>query len=266
MRLTILFLLISVCAFGQVEDNKVSPSGVKYIENFIDTSLVTVIYFHGAGQRGTDLNKLKSVAFYTKFYTTNKGRYNFFIPQQTTASWSWIYPIRPDGTPYGVEFIRWVYKQYGINPKKTILTGHSMGSPWVIAQVMPNELGGIAVVSGSGEYKGCVALGVSGMPVIAWHGESDKTDPNTFAAGYKACITWYQNTGRGTPIWKPLPGVGHGADVYAYANGQGLKEWIDELFPVTVPPTPVALDTVVFSYGKGDSIYFKLKSGKLIKK
>jgi hypothetical protein len=124
----------------------------------------------------------------------------------------------------------------------------------------------MAAVSTSATYQGAVMLGKMKMPLIHWHGTNDKTEPNTYAAGYKACITWYQNTGGGSPTWIPLQGVGHGGDVHAYA-GNTLRDWIDNLFPpIVIPPTPEPLDSVLFSYGKGDSIYFKLKSGRVIKK
>lgn len=217
---------------------KKSDSGVQYIESFISKDLPTIIYFSGYGQFGTDINALKKVAFYTKFYQANKDFYNFFIPQHPKTSYSWIWPKRPDGTGYGVEFIRWIQKTYGIDPKKTILTGHSAGSPYGTAELMPNELGAIAAVSTSATYKGAIMLGQIKMPLIHWHGMNDTTVPNTFDAGYKACIEWYQKLGGGSPVWIPIPNCGHGADVYAYA-GNTLKDWIDNLFPpVVIPPKP----------------------------
>jgi len=173
-----------------------------------------------------------------KWYQNFKDQFNFFIPQHPKTSYSWVWPYCQDGTAYGVEFIRWIEKTYSLDPKRVILTGHSAGSPYSTAELMPDELGAIAAVSTSSSYKGAVMLGQIKMPLIAWHGEKDFTEPNTFKAGYNACINWYQKTGGGSPVWIPIPNVGHGADVYAYA-GNTLKDWIDNLFPpVVVPPKP----------------------------
>lgn len=223
--------LMSLTSLGQVP--KVTPSGVKYIESFIDTSKITIIYLSGAGQRGTNLDMLESTAFYTKFYQANKGAYNFFIPQQTTNSYSWIYPFRPNGEAYAVEFIRHIMKTYSIK-KKPVITGHSMGSPWAIAPLMLNELSGICVVSGSGDYKQVIELGKTKIPIIAYHGTYDNATPNTYTNGLKA-VSWYEGASGIKVDWHPLVGVGHGADVYAYAANSGFKEWIDKLFPVEKP-------------------------------
>lgn len=245
-----------------METNKVTPTGIKYIEDFIDVSKPTIIYLSGAGQRGTDLNMLKRVPFYTKFYQENKGKYNFFIPQQTTASWSWVYPIRANGESYGVEFIRHIIKTYGLTIKP-VLTGHSMGSPWAIAPLMIGELSGIAVVSGSGDYHKVLALKATNLPAIAYHGTADNTSPNDFIAGKKAAVSWYQIKPEN---WHELVGVGHGADTYAYASNSGLKEWIDGLFTIVVEPPPPVKDMIksIYTY-PNDSIYFEFESGKIVK-
>jgi len=233
--------------------SKSTPSKINFLEDFVDNSKPTIIYFHGAGERTAtnninDLNKLKSLAFFTKFYTDNKGRYNFFMPQQTTGSFSWVYPIR-NNVSYGVEFIKWVIETYNLD--KIILTGHSMGSPWTTAEIIPELMLGIAVVSGSGNYQGCVRLGQLKLPVIAWHGESDTTTPNDFISGKKACVTWFQNTGGGSPIWNPLPGVGHGADSHAYSSTGGFKEFVDSLTVAT--PQPLPLVDLIVKFDPNDS-------------
>lgn len=259
-----LVILASLTSFAQVV--KKSESGVEYIEDFKSKDLPTIIYFSGYGQFGTDINMLKRVSFYTKFYQNNKAFYNFIIPQHPKTSYSWIWPFRPDGTAYGVEFIRWIQKTYSLDPKRVLLTGHSAGSPYGTAELMPNELGAIAAVSTSSTYQGAVMLAKIGMPLIAFHGTGDTTEPNTFAAGYRACITWYQITGGGSPTWVAYPGVGHGADVYAYDSNSGLKEWIDNVFTTIVTPPIIPLDTVVFSYIKGDTLFHIGQSGKIIKR
>lgn len=203
-----------------------TPSGIHYLEDFKGNHLPSVIYLSGYGQFSSDINVLKNVAFFTKFCTDNKDKYNFFIPLHPKNSYSWVYPFFPNGNAFAVEFNRYIIGQYKTG--KPILAGHSAGGPWPIAFRMLNELAGICVVSSSGDYKEVIEVGKTKIPVIVYHGEKDNTAPNTYVNGVKA-IGWYEAASGLEAEFHSLPNVGHGADVQAFAKGYGLKEWIDKV-------------------------------------
>jgi len=210
-----------------------TPSGINYLEDFKSNDLPTVIYFSGAGERNNygDFTAMKRTSFYTKFYTTFKDQYNFFIPLQTLNSYSWVYPF-VNGVAYGVGFIRWVKEKYGID--KVVLCSHSMGSGYSTAPLMPNELSALVVSAGNGDYKQVIALAKTLLPVMQWHGKGDYSQ-NSFINGEKA-MNWYK--GAGGPVdWHPIEG-GHGIDSIVYSPTSGVKEWIDKLFPIVDPVKP----------------------------
>lgn len=211
-------------------ENRTTPSGRGYLEDFKSVDKATIIYLHGSGQRGTgsptDLNKIKQVAFFTSFYSNYAADYNFLMPQQFSTFAGWENMI--NGKTAGADFVLWAKQYYGIT--KVIPTGHSAGGTWETAAWLQREIGGFAPVAGRGlSYSKVVEFGRNRVPVMAWHGDKDTAKPNDYSGG-KQAISWYK-TGGGVPIWNVLPGVAHDSDKYAYLPNSGLKEWIDSIYP-----------------------------------
>jgi hypothetical protein len=262
MRLTILFLLVSICSFGQVIEKK-SISGRPYLVDFKGDQLPTIIYLCGSGEIGS-LSKIKNVAFYTSFYNAFKNDFNFFIPMQYAGLSGWENMI--NGYTSGGQFTREMIAEYNLT--KVVVTGHSAGATWETLAFLQDQIQGFAPVAGRGlSYQLVVNAGRKNIPVNAWHGEKDTAWPNTYTAGKQACLSWFRDAGNGKPIWNSLPGVGHGSDKIAYATNSGLREWILGLFIAVEPPLPEPKDLIDSIYtDSSDSITFIFKSGKILKR
>jgi len=241
-KLLILSLVVcSFVSFGQTNSFEVSASGRKYIKDFKDTSKVTIIYLHGSGQLGTDLNLIKQTPFYKLFYAAYGADYNFFMPQQTKAFSGW--ENTTFGHPSGAYFVREMIAQYGIT--KIIVTGHSAGAAWKTATNLQTLIGGFAPVAGrSLDFTATKLMGTNQIPVNAWHGDKDTAAPNNYTAG-KQAVSWYKQGGGTNILFNVLVGVGHGSDSYAYKPTSGLKGWIDMIYPVVeVHTTGIFIDGV----------------------
>lgn len=121
----LIWILLSTQLFSQTA--RQVPSGRWYWENFIDSTRITIVYLHGSGQMGgtqSDLNKIKQVAFYTKFYAANADEYNIFMPQQYTGFSGWENIV--GGVTSGADFVRFIKSHYHVD--KVVVTGHSAGA------------------------------------------------------------------------------------------------------------------------------------------
>lgn len=238
---------------------KTSFSGRPYLVDFKGDHLPTIVYLCGSGEIG-NLEKVKNVAFYTSFYNAFKNDFNFFIPMQFAGLSGWENMI--GGLTSGGHFTKEMIDEYKLT--KVVITGHSAGGTWETLAFLQDQIQGFAPVSGRGlSYDKVVNAGKKNIPVSAWHGEKDTTYPNSFTAGKQACLNWFRDTGKGTPQWHPLPGVGHGADREAYKTTSGLKEWIQSLFPVVDPPTEEQpIEIIKTEYLNGNIIFTSVDGKK----
>src|SRR5688572_19707086 len=84
-------LFYTCTALAQIP--KYSSYGLPYLESYIGEDKPIVIFLHGSGQSGngtlSTLDKIKQVAFYTKFYQENKTKFNIFMPQYLSSTSGW---------------------------------------------------------------------------------------------------------------------------------------------------------------------------------
>jgi predicted peptidase len=133
-----------------------------------DSSFSLLIYLHGAGGRGEDLELLKGIAIPKQL---EEGRQipAIVIAPQAPLSEEHFYPLRLQLT---LEFVQ---SEYNIDPKRIYLTGLSMGghSTWLWASEHPGNFAALAPLCGFGKTKW--ASSIAHIPTWVFHGNLDET-------------------------------------------------------------------------------------------
>lgn len=176
-----------------------------------------MIFLHGAGERGDDLNKVK-VHGPPKLIEQGK-EFPFIVisPQCPSEIW-W-----PTMIETVMALIDETIENYDVDESRIYLTGLSMGGygTWTIACTYPDRFAAIAPICGAGMP--VIADKLKAMPIWAFHGDEDPTvDPDESrkmvdsvnAAGGNAKLTMYE-------------GVGHDSWTRTYDNGE-LYDWFGQ--------------------------------------
>lgn len=142
---------------------------MRYPDGFSDEKKHPVILFlHGAGTRGGEINLLMSNTFFT---LTNKHREFPFVsvaPLCSENSWFdlWEHLKKLVSEIAGLPFV---------DENRIYLMGNSMGgyATWQLAMSMPEYFAAIVPICGGGMYWNAARLG--SVPVWAFHGAKDTT-------------------------------------------------------------------------------------------
>ena len=179
------------------------------------TKLPLVIFLHGAGERGPDIEK---VAVHGWLKNVRQGQEFPFVilAPQCPANKYWGAYIESLNA-----FLDRALEKYDVDPDRVYLTGLSMGGTgtWLWSQANPERFAAILPICGTG----CLWYGTPlvGKPVWAFHGDADLTVDvmdsirmiqRIRAAGGKPKLTIY-------------PGVGHGSWEPAYSD-PAVIEWM----------------------------------------
>ena len=177
-----------------------------------------LVFLHGAGQRGEDVEKLK-VHGPPKLIAENAFPYPFIVvsPQCPTDSW---WDNRFEITALDA-FLDDIMSQYRVDPERVYLTGLSMGGfgTFAWAAQSPRRFAAIVPICGGGNPEKADRL--AGIPAWVFHGEVDTTvAPEESikmvkaleAAGGKVKFTLY-------------PGVDHDSWTETYNNPE-LYTWL----------------------------------------
>ncbi|MBE7044230.1 MAG: phospholipase [Ruminococcaceae bacterium] len=191
---------------------------VKYLPKDYDASkqYPLVLFLHGAGERGDDLDIVSKHGFMKHVRESNK-EYPFIL----------IAPQCPDGKYWGcyteslLAFLDDICNTLPIDQSRIYLTGLSMGGTgtFMLAMAAPERFAAIAPVCGSGIYwnGGCLV----NTPVYMYHGDCDDIVPIQESVSMLNAI----NKHGGNAQLKICYGVGHNAWDVAYA-GDELTEWL----------------------------------------
>ena len=131
--------------------------------------LPTILFLHGAGQRGSNLDDVKK-------YGLPK-----IVEQQADFPFIVISPQSPCGEYWNVERLSALLDQvivsYPVDPDRLYLTGLSMGGygTWHLAAAQPERFAAIAPICGGGNPQG--ARHLKNLPVWAFHGAKDNVVP-----------------------------------------------------------------------------------------
>lgn len=172
-----------------------------------------IVFLHGAGGRGTDINMI-----YSNPYFEITSKYEFeavtFAPQCYANSWFDIFEELQD-------FIKFAVSHKFIMTEKVYLVGASMGgyAVWQMAMTMPRLFAAIVPVCGGGMYWNAGRL--KNIKVWAYHGSEDKT---VFVEESVKMVDAVNAAG-GDARLTICDGVGHNSWINAY-NNKDLFQWL----------------------------------------
>lgn len=191
---------------------------VKYLPKDFDENqkCPLVIFLHGAGERGDNLDVAERHGFMKHVRESGK-EYPFIF----------ISPQCPDDKYWGcyteslIAFLDYICETLPVDLDRVYLTGLSMGGTgtWMLAMADPHRFAAIAPVCGSGIYwnTGIIAH----IPVLMYHGDCDDIVPISESVNMLKSV----NRNGGNAQLKILYGVDHGAWEVAYA-GDELVNWL----------------------------------------
>ena len=191
---------------------------VKYLPKDFDGSkkYPLVIFLHGAGERGEDLDHAMRHG-YMKYVREEGKEYPFIF----------VAPQCPNGKYWGcyteslLAFIDEMIDTLPVDGSRVYLTGLSMGGTgtWMTAMAAPEKFAAIVPICGSGIVWNGGAI--KNLPIFIYHGDCDDIVPITESIGMLRAV----NKNGGKAQLKICYGVGHNAWDYAYTDDT-LLEWL----------------------------------------
>ena len=172
-----------------------------------------VVYLHGSGSRGQDLNLVRREGPAELVEQGKKFNFILLSPQCPAHSW-W-----PDELV--VDLIEHISSSLSVDRERVYLTGYSMGGcgVWRVACFDSIRFAAIAPLCGGGDPDQAERL--VNVPVWAFHGEKDQVIPLKLG---KAMVDAVKNCG-GQVKFTVYPNEGHGICGLTYQNEQ-LYEWL----------------------------------------
>jgi predicted peptidase len=175
-----------------------------------------IIFLHGSGERGNDLNKVK--AWGPPSIADKDPEFPFMV----------VSPQAPDGEWWHASVLKGmideVLAKYNVDRSRIYLTGLSMGGygAWDLAINYPHYFAAIAPICGGGNT---IRIGqLKNVPTWAFHGKKDQSVPEHESASMVAAL----KAAGGDVKYTVLPEAGH-VDAWVYAYGEaGLFDWFLE--------------------------------------
>ena len=205
-----LIFTISVC---KAQDNKSTiltyPYSIETPENYdpkSDTKHSLLIFLHGAGERGTDLNMLNVHGPLKLIKEGRKFDAIVFAPLCPKNVWWDINSLQ--------QTLDEVKTKYNIDESDIFLTGLSMGGygTWLWTGAYPNQFKRIAPICGGGDVKDAKKL--AQIPIWAFHGGTDNV---VLPSESQEMIDAILSAG-GDPILTIYPDAGHDSWTATYNN------------------------------------------------
>jgi predicted peptidase len=172
-----------------------------------------IIFLHGSGERGSDLNRLK--AWGPPAIAEKDPAFPFMV----------VSPQAPDGEWWHARLLKGmideVLAKYNVDRSRVYLTGMSMGGygTWDLAINYPHYFAAIAPVCGGGNT---LRIGqLKDVPTWVFHGKKDQSVPELESARMVAAL----RAAGGDVTYTMLADGGH-ADAWVHAYGDaGLFDW-----------------------------------------
>lgn len=136
-----------------------------------------VVFLHGAGQRGDDLEKVRQVGV-PKQVDQGDGSP---VASLILSDFVVVSPQCPAGSGWDamlvLGMIEDICRGFSVDRERVYLTGHSMGgfATWEIARCQPDRFAAIAPLCGGGNVEQAERL--KDVPVWAFHGANDHVVP-----------------------------------------------------------------------------------------
>jgi predicted peptidase len=177
-----------------------------------------ILFLHGLGESGTDGKKQVEVGLGTAIRREAKTfPFITIFPQSQKRSWR---AGSPDAER-ALRILAEVDKQYRVDPKRTYLTGLSMGGygTWSLALADPQRWAAIVPICGGGDPK--QAAKIKDIPCWCFHGGAD---PTVNVERSRSMIQALKAAG-GDPKYTEFAGVKHNSWDKAYATPD-LFTWL----------------------------------------
>lgn len=220
-----------------------------------------LVFLHGSGESGTDLNKVK-VHGPPKLVEQGRKFPFIIVSPQATNGWQ---PTVLAG------MIRDIKSKLRVNAERVYLTGLSMGGfgTWKLAMEYPEEFAAIAPICGGGDTAKIYRL--ENMAVWNFHGAKDNAVPLSASEKMMDALKHYNKNAKFTIY----PDAGHDSWTETYNNDE-FYTWLlaQKRFRYTETHQPAAKlqqytgeflstenDTLVF-YVKGDSLMLNTQKGR----
>ena len=184
------------------------PLGFKETEKY-----PTVIFMHGAGTRGNNLERLSKNPFFGEQNVLLKETV-VYAPQCSSDTWFDIFEtVR--------RFARFVYEQRNTDKSRLYLVGASMGAyaVWQMLRSDPELYTAAIPICGGGMYWN--AERIKNIPVWAFHGKLD----NIVLCEESIKMTDAINKAGGSAKLTVLDEYGHSSWTYVYSNPEPF-EWL----------------------------------------
>lgn len=216
-----------------------------------------LIFLHGSGESGTDLEKVK-VHGPPKLIGQGK-KFPFIV----------VSPQAPPGTGWRAEILKSMLdelkKKYRVDGDRVYLTGLSMGGfgTWDLATKYPEQFAAIAPICGGGETREVWKL--RHMPVWCFHGAKDDVVPPAASQRMVDSLRKYNPAVRFTLY----PDANHNSWDVTYDN-DSLYTWLLAQKQFRYRPVKVKTELLMNYEGSyvnalnKDTVKLQLKEGKLI--
>jgi predicted peptidase len=140
-----------------------------------NTQWPLVVFLHGAGQRGYDLNLIRQEGLPKEFEQEPTTE----LRQMIRNRFILISPQCPENSGWGpgsvIDLVEHICRKYAVDRTRIYLTGFSMGGrgTWSTACHAPELFAAIVPLAGSGDPSQAECL--KDMPIWAFHGDKDNT-------------------------------------------------------------------------------------------
>jgi predicted peptidase len=171
-----------------------------------------ILFLHGSGERGTDLDKVKSYGP-PKLVSDGKDMPFIVVSPQAPERTSWD----PDAL---LALLDEIGDHYAVDPDRVYLTGVSMGGSgtWRLASAHPERFAAIAPICGTGDPSAAPRL--ANIPTWVFHGAKDDLVPLQASQEMVDALKEAGNDARFTVY----PDAGHDSWTQTY-NNPAVFEW-----------------------------------------
>ncbi len=204
--------------FSEKKTEKVGLNYLLYLppgyENNKSERWPLVVFLHGAGERGNDLNLVKVHGPPKLVEAGESFPFILVSPQCPEDDW---WPWQPV-----MELIEHIKKKQRVDPDRVYLTGLSMGGygTWHFATRYPDKFAAVAPICGGGTPYLCKRM--PHLPVWAFHGAKDQTVPLEESS---RMIEALKKAGSTTAKLTVYPEATHDSWTEAY-NTKELYDWL----------------------------------------
>jgi len=189
------------------------PEGYDAPEN-ADKKWPLLVFLHGAGERGTDLEQLKKHGPPKLIEAGHRFPAIVISPQCPADSWWTSEPV--------LELIDHAEKTHRVDPSRLYLTGLSMGGygSWHFASLAPHRFAAVVPVCGGGVPYHMRKL--TSLPIWVFHGQKDAVVPLEES---DRLVKALEKNGNPNVKFTVYPEAGHDSWTAAYDTPE-LWEWL----------------------------------------